>query len=423
MKALYMRVAYSILFYLALPLILIRLMLKAQKNPDYAKRWPERFGKVNQDIPKGVVWWHCVSVGETLASLPLIKKFQQAHPELPILVTTMTPGGSWQVKTQLKDSVFHQYVPYDLAGIMSSFIERIQPKLCVLMETEIWPNMVYYCHQKNIPLILANARMSEISANKYLRFKKFTEQILPFINVIAAQNTVDGERFIQLGYPREQLQVTGSIKFDISILPELIQKAKSLRESFGAPRSIWIAASTHPGEEEIILGAAKKIPHALLILAPRHPDRRNEVLELCKKTHLKACVRSKNELPTQNDINVFLIDTLGELLLFYAVSDIAFVGGSFIPKGGHNLLEPAALGLPVLSGESLFNFAEIEKILDNATALIKVKNADDLSEQINDLLNNSAKREIIGKAGKEAIEKNKGATDKHLALMERLLTK
>jgi 3-deoxy-D-manno-octulosonic-acid transferase len=369
------------------------------------------------------VWWHCVSVGETLASLPLIKKFQQAHPELPILVTTMTPGGSWQVKTQLKDSVFHQYVPYDLAGIMSSFIERIQPKLCVLMETEIWPNMVYYCHQKNIPLILANARMSEISANKYLRFKKFTEQILPFINVIAAQNTVDGERFIQLGYPREQLQVTGSIKFDISILPELIQKAKSLRESFGAPRSIWIAASTHPGEEEIILGAAKKIPHALLILAPRHPDRRNEVLELCKKTHLKACVRSKNELPTQNDINVFLIDTLGELLLFYAVSDIAFVGGSFIPKGGHNLLEPAALGLPVLSGESLFNFAEIEKILDNATALIKVKNADDLSEQINDLLNNSAKREIIGKAGKEAIEKNKGATDKHLALMERLLTK
>jgi len=416
-----MRVIYSILFYLALPWIFIRLWLKARKNPDYRKRWEERLGKVHHDIPQGVIWWHCVSVGETLASVPLINKFQQLHPNLPILVTTMTPGGSLQVKNQFKETVFHQYVPYDLAGIMSGFIQRIQPKLCILMETEIWPNMVYYCHQKNIPVILANARMSEKSAKKYAKFEQFTKQILPMITTIAVQNEVDGERFIQLGYPREQLQVTGSIKFDIQISSELIEKANVLRQSFENHKSIWIAASTHQGEEEIILEAAKKIPNALLILAPRHPDRRNEVLELCQKANLKTAVRSKHELPNQDDIRVFLVDTLGELLLFYAVSDIAFVGGSFISKGGHNLLEPAALGIPILSGESLYNFSEIEKILGSAQALIKVKNADELSAQINDLFNHSAKREMMGKAGKEAIEKNKGATEKQLALMEKLL--
>lgn len=406
-----------------LPWVFFRLWRKSRQNPDYAKRWKERLGKVDKTIPRGVVWWHCVSVGETLASIPLIKLFQQTYPDLPVLVTTMTPGGSLQVKTQLKDSVYHQYVPYDLPGIMPGFINRIQPKLCVLMETEIWPNMIYYCHQKNIPILLANARLSEKSAKKYARFKKFTQQILPYINIIAAQNSQDGERFVQLGYPRTQLRVTGNIKFDMAISAELIQKAKNLRESIGVSRPIWIAASTHPGEEEIILEAAKKIPKALLILAPRHPDRRSEVLELCQKANLKTCVRSKNELPEQEETKIFLIDTLGELVLFYAVADMAFVGGSLIPKGGHNLLEPAALGIPVLSGESLFNFAEIEQLLDKANALIKVKNAEELATQINHLFSHPEQRQKMGLAGKTVINQNKGATAKHLELIEGLLGK
>jgi 3-deoxy-D-manno-octulosonic-acid transferase len=415
-----MRFIYSLLFYLSVPYIGLRLLWRSRRNPQYLKRWSERWGRIPFAIKPHGIWWHSVSMGETLASIPLIKLLQKKYPELPILVTTMTPTGSQQVIKNLGESVQHMYIPYDLPNIMSKFIKNIQPKLVVLMETELWPNMLYYCHQYKVPVLLANARLSEKSAKSYARFAGVTHEMLQNITYIAVQNKEDAARFVQLGFPTERQTITGTVKFDITISADLINKAKDFRASWGINKSVWIAASTHSGEEEIILNAAKKIPDALLILAPRHTDRAKEVLALCQQNNLKTSLRSLGELPDQNT-DVFLVDTMGELLFFYAVADIAFVGGSFIPKGGHNLLEPAALGLPIITGKSLYNFAEIEKLLDKAQALIKVENADQLSTEINSLFQHKDKSHQMGDAAKQVVMENKGATEKHLLLIERAL--
>lgn len=415
-----MRLLYSFLFYISIPFVMLRLVWRTRRNPEYAKRWTERFGHIPFSVKQNGIWWHSVSMGETLAAIPLIKLFQQKHPNIPILVTTMTPSGSEQVIKNLGESVQHVYIPYDLPNIILKFIKQLKPRLVVIMETELWPNMLFYCHQQQVPVLLANARMSEKSAIGYGRFSSLTHEMMQNITTIAVQNKEDGERFIRLGFPRERLIITGTIKFDISISDDLINKARGLRSKWGLDRSAWIAASTHAGEEEIILDAAKQIPNALLILAPRHPDRIKDVINLCQKANLKFCLRSAGELPDENT-QVFLIDTLGELLLFYAVSDIAFVGGSLISKGGHNLLEPAALGLPILTGHSLYNFAEIEKLLDKANGLIKIKTSQDLSREINHLFQDTEKRHQIGTAAKNVVAANKGATQKHLLLIEQNL--
>jgi 3-deoxy-D-manno-octulosonic-acid transferase len=415
-----MRFIYSLLFYLGLPFVWLRLLWRARRNPPYKYRWSERIGIIPFTIKPQGVWWHAVSMGETLAAVPLIKLFQQKHPEIPLLVTTTTPTGSEQVKKLLGESVQHMYMPYDLPHIISRFIKTLKPRLLIMMETELWPNTLHYCHQQNIPVLLANARLSKKSAKGYGRFSSLMHEMLQNITTIAVQNKKDAKRFIQLGFPKERLFVTGTIKFDIHISNTLIEKAREMRAQWDISRPVWIAASTHKGEEEIILEAAKKIPEALLILVPRHPDRTKEVINLCQKTNLNFCLRSANELPNK-DTRIFLIDTLGELLLFYAASDIAFVGGSLIEKGGHNLLEPAAIGLPVLSGESLYNFSQIEKLLDKAKALIKIKNAEELSDQINFLFNNPEKRNLMGEAAQKMVLENKGATEKHLTLIDKLL--
>ncbi len=416
-----MRLIYSLLFYISMPFVLVRLLWRTRRNPAYGKRWAERFSHIPFTVKQNGIWWHSVSMGETLAAIPLIKLFQKKHPNIPILVTTMTPSGSEQVLKNLGDTVQHVYIPYDLPNLVLKFIKQLKPRLVVIMETELWPNMLFYCHQQNVPVLLANARMSEKSATGYARFSSLTKEMMGNITVIAAQNKEDGERFVRLGFPRERLVITGTIKFDITISEDLLIKAKDLRSKWSLDRPVWIAASTHAGEEEIILEAAKKIPTLLLILAPRHPDRIKDVISLCQKVNLKFCLRSAGELPDANT-QVFLIDTLGELLLFYAVSDIAFVGGSLISKGGHNLLEPAALGLPILTGESLFNFAEIEKLLDNAKGLIKIKNSQELSHEINLLFQDTDKRNQMGNAAKNVVMGNRGATEKHLKLIEQNLS-
>jgi len=415
-----MRLLYSFLFYVSLPFVVLRLVWRTRRNPAYGQRWAERFGEIPFTVKQNGIWWHSVSMGETLAAIPLIKLFQQKHPDIPILVTTMTPSGSEQVIKNLGESVQHVYIPYDLPNIILNFIKQLKPRLVVIMETELWPNMLYYCHQQKVPVLLANARMSEKSATGYGRFSSLTHEMMQNITTIAVQNKEDGGRFIRLGFSPERLIITGTIKFDITISDDLIHKARDLRSKWQLDRPVWIAASTHPGEEEIILEAAKQIPTALLILAPRHPDRIKDVINLCQKANLKFCLRSADELP-DNNTQVFLIDTLGELLLFYAASDIAFVGGSLIPKGGHNLLEPAALGLPVLTGESLYNFAEIERLLDKAKGLIKIKTSKELSREINLLFQDTQKREQMGAAAKNVIMANKGATEKHLMLIEQNL--
>jgi len=419
-----MRTVYSILFYVGMPFVWLRLLWRSRRDPNYAKRWSERLGYVPKNIQSNCIWWHCVSVGETLAALPLIKKLIQSHPGVPVLVTGMTPSGSAQIQKHLGDVVSHMYAPYDLPHLWGRFLNKIKPKLLIIMETELWPNMLSKCHEKHIPVILINARLSERSAKGYGRFPILIKEMLNNLNIVAAQNQQDGDRFVKLGLPSEKLHITGTVKFDITIGAELLQKARELRTSWDASRPVFIGASTHEGEERIILEAFKKIsaqdPDTLLILAPRHPERRQEVVNLCESYGFLHCLRSQNEIPKANT-KVFIADTMGELLLFYAVSDIAFVGGSLIERGGHNILEPAAIGIPVITGPFLYNFAQIDRLLSGSEALIKVKNAEGLATAVLGLLNDAKKREAVGKRGEAVIAKNRGASEKQLNLIERLI--
>jgi 3-deoxy-D-manno-octulosonic-acid transferase len=411
-----MRFLYSLLFYLGLPAIFLRLLWRARKNPAYAKRISERLGHIPEGIPANVIWWHAVSVGETLASVPLIKALLKQYPDIPLLVTTMTPNGSLQVQQKLGNTVYHMYLPYDLPHVISAFIQKIKPRLFVMMETELWPNTLFYCKKYGVPSLVANARLSEKSAKNYARFSALTKEMLNNISTIAVQNSDDAARFVQLGFPKERMVITSSVKFDITIPPEVFEKASA----FKSDRFTWIAASTHPGEEEILLDAHRQLQNTLLILVPRNPERSQEVQTLCQKASFNTCVRSKGEHPTP-ETQVFLIDTIGELLVFYATSTVAFVGGSLIPKGGHNLLEPAALGLPVLSGSSLYNFAEIEKLLLQAEALTITDDAQTLADTLNQLRNDPLKRETLGEKAKTVVQQNKGATEKHLALIGKMI--
>lgn len=424
------RLIYTTLFYMALPFVWLRLLWRSRRDKNYAKRWSERLGYVPEAIKNHLnsecIWWHCVSVGETLAALPLIKKLIQQYPHTPVLVTGMTPSGSEQIQKQLGSTVYHMYAPYDLPHLWKRFFKHIKPKILIIMETELWPNMLASCHARKIPMILINARLSAKSAKGYGRGGNFIKVMLNYLNIIAVQNEVDGNRFLKLGLAPDKLHVTGTVKFDLTISAELIQKAKELREKWDSKRPVFIAASTHSGEDEIILQAFQKIydgnPEVLLFLVPRHPERAGEIIELCREYDFTYCRRSLGEIPSIHT-QVFIGDTIGELLLFYAVSDIAFVGGSLVEKGGHNVLEPAALGIPVITGPFMYNFAQIDKLLSDSEAIIKVKNADSLANAVLGLLNDEKKRQAVGKRGEGVIAKNRGASEKQLNLIAKLLEK
>lgn len=421
-----LRYIYNILLYLAVPLILIRLLWRSVKSPGYRKRWNERFGffAMQKKFQHGIVI-HAASVGETVAAIPLIRQLQKDYPDLPIIITTMTVTGSQQVKKSLKDSVFHVYVPYDLPDTVNRFLNKTKPKMLIIMETELWPNLLHYAHKKQIPILLANARLSEKSAKGYAKIKKITTTMLENINYIAAQTSLDANRFIQLGTPQEHVTTTGSIKFDINLAPSIKEAGEILRQQLGASRPVWIAASTHEGEEEIILNAFKKIKHqlpdCLLILVPRHPERFAQAHALCEKQNYNIVSRSSNE-PCSSKTDIFLGDTMGELMQFYAASDVAFVGGSFASIGGHNFLEPAILGLPIISGPHVFNFAEIARLLQEKHALILIENAIELATQVIKFFDDPKLRQQFGENAKAVVDANRGAVTKHVQLIQKLLT-
>jgi len=418
-----MRHLYTLLFALALPVIVLRLLWKSRRNPAYRQRIPERFGFFNKTLDKSI-WVHAVSVGEVLAAVPLIKKLLQQYPATPIVVTTMTPTGAERVKVAFGDSVIHLYVPYDLPNMVQRFLRKMRPQLLILIETELWPNMLHVVHQQQIPIILLNARLSAKSAAGYTRLGKFTRAILKQVTLVAAQNNEDGERFIAIGLPREQLRVTGSIKFDLELPTDLSEHTQTLRQQWDAQRPVWIAASTHESEEEIALNAfteiRKQLPNLLLIVVPRHPERFSKVAALCRKYSNQVVLRSEKVVFTPAT-EIIVGDTMGELLLFYACADIAFVGGSLVNTGGHNPLEPAALELPVLSGPYTFNFAIIEKQLKEAGALITIHNAEELAANVINLLHDQSKYQQMRAAGLKVITENRGALAKQLALVDSLL--
>lgn len=416
---------YTLLLHLALPLIVLRLFLRGRKAPAYRQRIAERFAFGLPRFKPGGIWVHAVSVGESIAAAPLIRALLERHPELPITVTCMTPTGSERIRALFGERVQHCYLPYDLPWAAARFLDRLRPRLAVIMETELWPNHIHQCARRGIPTVLANARLSEKSARGYARFAGLTRPMLAEMSWIAVQTEAEAERFRQLGARPERVSVTGSIKFDLTVDPELKPRAQALRASWGADkRPVWIAASTHAGEDEIVIAAHRQLlaekSDGLLILVPRHPERFDSVHVLCQRAGFRTVRRSSRQPVTAGD-QVLLGDTMGELLFLYALADVAFVGGSLVPSGGHNLLEPAALGLPVLSGPHLFNFLEIAGQLQEAGACLVVSDDEALARELRELFGGTVLRREMGLAGLAALQRNQGALSRLFDGLGRLL--
>ena len=418
------RTLYTLIFTLALPFILLRLLWRGRKAPAYRQRIGERLALGLPAVPPGGIWVHAVSVGESIAAAPVIRALRQRHPELPITVTCMTPTGSERIRDLFGDDVRHCYLPYDLPWLAGRFLDRLRPRLGVVMETELWPNLIHQAARRGIPIALANGRLSERSARGYGKLGGVTGPMLAELAWLAVQTPVEAERFRTLGARAERVTVTGSIKFDLRIDPELPARAAALRQSWGS-RPVWIAASTHAGEDEILLQAHRQLlatrPDALLILVPRHPERFPEVLGEVRGEGFSVVQRSTGEA-VQPQTQVLLGDTMGELLFLYALADVAFVGGSLIERGGHNPLEPAALGLPVLSGPHVFNFLDIVAQLREAGALETVAEAPAIAAAVSRLWAEPAEVERRRQAGLAVLAANQGALERLLSGLDKLLT-
>lgn len=415
-----MELLYTALLYIIQPLVWLRLLLRSRKAPAYRKRWAERYGYCrNKVVPDGILL-HSVSVGETLAAIPLVRALRHRYPSLPITVTTMTPTGSERALSAFGKDVQHVYLPYDLPCAMNRFLNTVRPKLVIVMETELWPNMISALHARKIPLVIANARLSERSAKGYGKLGKFMRRLLSRITLIAAQNEEDAARFLALGLKRNQLAVTGSLKFDISVTPELAARAITLRRQWAPRRQVWIATSTHDGEEAIILQAHRKLlekfPDLLLILVPVTPN----VL----KMRVRWCRKAASALPcaaavrSSGSTQVVIGDTMGELMLLYGIADLAFVGGSLVERGGHNPLEPAAHAIPVLMGPHTFNFKDICAKLQQADGLITVTDADSVVKEVSTLLTDEDYRLWYGRHAVEVLHQNQGALTRLLQLLQ-----
>jgi len=418
-----MRHLYTALLYLATPPILLRLIWAGRRNRAYWRRWPERFGFVSDPIPPDGIWLHAVSVGEVIAALPLIERLHARYPERAITVTTSTPTGSDRVRAALGASVHHIYLPYDLPGAVSRFVSAVRPRLGVIMETELWPNLVACCAGQGIPVVLANARLSAGSATGYRRVAGLARSMLGDLAAIAAQAEADAGRFIALGADPAKVVVTGSIKFDLEVDAATVAAGQALRAELGTGRPCWIAASTHDGEDEAVLDAHAAIrartPDALLLLVPRHPERFDRVAALCKARGCSVA-RLSHAAPAAG-VEVYLGDTMGELRLFYAAADLAFVGGSLVPTGGHNPLEPAALGLPILAGPHMHNFVRIADLLGEAGALMTVNDGADLAKRIIGLFASPERAAAAGAAGGEVVVRNRGALERLETLLDQVM--
>ncbi|MEA3638962.1 MAG: lipid IV(A) 3-deoxy-D-manno-octulosonic acid transferase [Lamprobacter sp.] len=416
-----MRLLYSLLLFLLLPLVLLRLLWRSCRNPAYLERWPERLGLWRRALRPVELWIHAVSVGEVQAMQPLIRDLLSREPVVDLIVTTTTPTGARRLQELFGERVQHAFTPYDLPWIMRRFLNRTGPRLVLVVETEIWPNMLAVCAERQIPVILANARMSPRSARGYARVGGFTAQTLGRFVRIAAQSQPDAERFIQLGAAADRVQVTGSIKFDVRLPGSLRDRAEVLRRTWGINRSVWVAASTHEGEEERLLAVQRKLRErfadVLLVLVPRHPERFDRVAALVRREGL-AMIRRSDADPCNADCSVYLVDSMGELPLFLAAADAAFIGGSLVPVGGHNLLEAAALAVPVAIGPYCFNFAEITRRLVAEEGAVQLQDAEDLAPLLAAWLGDAAERARIGEQALAFVERNRGALQRLLALLD-----
>jgi 3-deoxy-D-manno-octulosonic-acid transferase len=422
-----LRLLYLLVLYVGAPIVSAVLLVRGLRDRSYWSHFAQRFGFGPRAAPGGL-WVHAVSVGEVQACAGLVSALRRRHPDLPVTVTTFTPTGAARARALVGDLAEVRYVPYDLPGAVRRFFRRVQPQLAVIFETELWPNLYRECGRRRVPLVLASARVSARSLGRYRRLGTLFRDALSQAAVVAAQGAADAERFRALGAAPDTTHVTGNVKFDFELPPDIDARGARLRAEYAAGgRPVWVAGSTHGGgEEAVVLAAHRRVraahPRALLVIAPRHPGRFPEVAQELERAGMNFARRSQ-PWPAQRrpEPGVLLLDSLGELLDFYAAADVAFVGGSLVPVGGHNLLEPAALGVPVLTGPHNFNGEEVARLLVARGGAALVRDAAELAEGVSELFADPAARERIGALARASVEVNRGALAKLLALIEPLL--
>jgi 3-deoxy-D-manno-octulosonic-acid transferase len=411
---------YSWLITCAAPFAFAVVLWRGFKDRGYWQGLAQRFGG-GPAAANHAVWLHAVSLGEMSAAAPLIRDLLARHPHIPLVLSTATPAGRARGEALFGAGADIRFLPYDTPGAVRRFLTRIRPRLAIIMETELWPNLFSECERRGVPVILASARLSEKSVSRYRRLKSLFGAVFTDNVLVAAQSTADAQRFNAIGADARRTQVVGNVKFDVRLDTRMLDEGHRLRTAYGASRPVWIAGSTHAGEEEQLLEAHALLraqrPSALLLLAPRHKDRFEGVAQLLARRGV-AFVRRSSATTPQDGTPVVLVDTVGELVALYAAADVAFVGGSLVAIGGHNLLEPAALGLPVLTGPSHFNAKDIAQLLLARGAALQVANARDLAASLQTLLDNPAERQRIGIIGKQLIDANRGSVARLLELME-----
>jgi 3-deoxy-D-manno-octulosonic-acid transferase len=429
-----LRLLYSLIIRCAAPIAFLIVLWRGLRDRGYWQGLSERFG-YGGTLPAGdgSIWLHAVSLGEVTAAAPLIRAIQARHAHIPLVVTTATPAGRARAFALFGGGVDIRYLPYDTPGAVRRFFARTEPKLAVILETELWPNLFERCRLNDIPLLLVNARLSDKSVASYQQLDRifgglvrrlFSEKVF-----VAAQSAEDLQRFRTIGASLLQSSVCGNIKFDLQVDAAAVSQGLAVREKFalqrdGGLRPVWIAGSTHAGEDEQVLTAhaalLNKLPQALLLLAPRHKDRFAAVASLLDARGLAYVTRSSGVAPSA-ETTVLLVDTLGELSMLYGAADVAFVGGSLVPIGGHNLLEPAAVGIPVLTGPSHSNGKEVALMLLQRGAVLEVEDAAQLERVLLRLLADAPERERIGTLAKDLIAVNRGSVNRLLYLVETCL--
>ena len=416
---------YALVLHLAFPVTLYHLVWRGMRQREYLRRWTERYGWLEGKLDlHDAIWVHAVSVGEVIAARPLVDGLLARHPDRPLLVTTITPTGSERVRALWGDRVHHVYLPYDLRQMVRRFLDRARPSLAVIVETEIWLNLYVECERRGIPLMMVNARLSERSLRGYLPVRSLARLAMQSVDLVAAQSRADAERLAQIGARRESIVVTGNLKYDLALPEGVHEQALLWRRGWGERRPVWMAASTHGPEEADVLAAHQAVleqhPDALLLWAPRHPERFGPAASLAQEAGLSLRTRRGQRLPVA-DTQVFVVDTIGELLWFFAAADLAFVGGSLCPVGGHNVLEPAALGVPSVVGPHTFNFAEVSHRLGKAGGLLQVDDAAAMAAAVRALLDDPARCRVMGEHARAEVLALGGAVGRTLDLADEVL--
>ncbi|HEX5487796.1 MAG TPA: lipid IV(A) 3-deoxy-D-manno-octulosonic acid transferase [Rhodanobacteraceae bacterium] len=420
-----LRFLYTVAMYVATPIIVWRLMARGFRYRGYFRRWRERFGRFPDPGLRNCIWIHAVSVGEVNAAVPLIQSLRRRYAPRPMVVTTVTPTGSERVRKLFGDEVFHVYLPYDLPRAVTRFLDRIRPVLAVVVETEIWPNLFHHCGRRGIPLAVVNARLSERSLRGYRPIRALVRQALGNVALVAAQSHADARRYRALGAPASRVHVSGNLKYDIPLPKGARQRGEELRAGWGETRPVWIAASTHEGEDlaafEAHLAVLARMPDALLLVAARHPERFRLVEHAAR--NLGFTVATHNAGDADAETQCLVIDAMGVMMRYFAASDLAFVAGSLVPIGGHNVLEPAALSKPVVVGPYTFNFEEITRTLVAAGGACRIESSQELGATVLDLLRDPEALARMGAAARAVCARERGAARRTMVLLGRIFAR